>query len=50
MIKQEILGEMGIGNTSTLDGLYKLLAVIRLLANWIHGPYTDWLTAKLMLD
>ncbi|KXX79951.1 hypothetical protein MMYC01_202303 [Madurella mycetomatis] len=40
--KIEILGTMQIGMTDTVQGIYRLLAVLRLLAEWIETEFRKW--------
>lgn len=40
----EVFGPVDIGNTTTLDGAYRLLAALRHLAEWMDGPFREWVT------
>lgn len=43
--EQEILGAMQIGATDTVHGIYRLLASLRLLAEWIETEFRKWVVA-----
>lgn len=45
--KLEIVGRMPLGDTSSLLGLYTLLAVVRELGSWIEGPFRSWISDLL---
>jgi hypothetical protein len=32
-----------MGNTMDLQGLYKIIAVLRVLGRWMEGEYLEWL-------
>jgi len=36
------MGKTTIGQTDSLPGIYKLLAVLRELARWVAGPFRRW--------
>ncbi|KAF9766553.1 hypothetical protein IL306_001023 [Fusarium sp. DS 682] len=38
----EVCGPVGIGNTKSIEHLYQLLAVLRLLGGWMRGEFRDW--------
>ncbi|RYO77728.1 hypothetical protein DL766_005245 [Monosporascus sp. MC13-8B] len=38
----EVCGPLEIGSTVTVDGSYRLLAVLRLLAGWVAGEFRGW--------
>jgi len=38
----EVCGPLEIGSTMTVDGSYRLLAVLRLLAGWVAGGFRGW--------
>ncbi|KAH7150657.1 hypothetical protein DER46DRAFT_578682 [Fusarium sp. MPI-SDFR-AT-0072] len=44
----DIIGDVPIGNTKSLDGLLILIAVIRRLACWIQGDFQSWLQEALL--
>jgi len=44
----EIVGEMLLGDTSSLLGLYTLVAVVRELGDWIEGPFRLWISDLLL--
>ncbi|KAK3695721.1 hypothetical protein B0T22DRAFT_488983 [Podospora appendiculata] len=48
--KIDILGPRQIGITDTFQGIYRLLAVLRLLANWIEDEFRDWVMAAFFPD
>lgn len=39
----EILGDVAIGNTQTVTGIYTILAVLLELGDWIQGPFQSWI-------
>lgn len=39
-----IVGDMAIGGTKTITDVYKLVACLRELADWVQGPFRSWLT------
>lgn len=39
----DIYTDMLIGNTSTVSGIYTIVAVLRTIAAWIRGPFSDWM-------
>jgi hypothetical protein len=43
----EIVGEMHLGDTANLRGLYTLVAVVRELADWVQGPFCEWIAGVL---
>ena len=45
----EIIGEMTLGETASLKGLYTLVAALRELAGWVQGQFAEWLVAVLEL-
>ncbi|KAL2187111.1 hypothetical protein L209DRAFT_752975 [Thermothelomyces heterothallicus CBS 203.75] len=38
----EVCGPLEIGSTVTVDGSYRLLEVLRLLAGWVAGEFRGW--------
>ncbi|KAL6364340.1 hypothetical protein LRP88_02260 [Fusarium phalaenopsidis] len=38
----EVCGSLEIGTTVIVDGLYRLLAVLRLLASWMNQEFRGW--------
>lgn len=40
----EVCGPLNIGSTNSLDGAYRLQAVLRLLAGWVAGGFRDWVS------
>ncbi len=38
----EVCGPLEIGSTVTVDGSYRLLEVLRLLASWVAGDFRGW--------
>ncbi|KAK3299702.1 uncharacterized protein B0H64DRAFT_104042 [Chaetomium fimeti] len=48
--KIEILGGIQIGTTSTTQGIYQLLAVLRLLADWIETEFKEWVVTAFTED
>ncbi|KAJ3453630.1 hypothetical protein MRS44_017877 [Fusarium solani] len=38
----EVCGPLEIGSTMTVEGSYRLLAVLRLLADWVDGEFRNW--------
>ncbi|EEU34810.1 uncharacterized protein NECHADRAFT_55115 [Fusarium vanettenii 77-13-4] len=38
----EVCGPLEIGSTVTVDGSYRLLAVLRLLAGWVNQEFRGW--------
>jgi hypothetical protein len=46
----DILGDVPIGDTCTLLGLYTVVAVLRELADWIEGPFRDWIMHLFKID
>ncbi|KAK4443295.1 hypothetical protein QBC34DRAFT_362321 [Podospora aff. communis PSN243] len=45
----EVVGDMTLGETASLKGLYTLVAVLRELAVWMQGPFAEWILAALEL-
>ncbi|KAH6881068.1 hypothetical protein B0T10DRAFT_494742 [Thelonectria olida] len=45
----EIVGEMSVGDTSTLIGLYTIVAVLRQLADWVDSTFRNWIIDALDL-
>jgi hypothetical protein len=43
----EIVGDMRIGDTQSLLGLYTLVAAVRELGLWVEGPFCDWMASAL---
>lgn len=43
----EIVGEMTLGETASLKGLYTLVAVLRELAVWMQGQFAEWMLGVL---
>jgi hypothetical protein len=39
----EVVGEMHLGDTRTLTGLYTLVAVVQELGDWVEGPFCEWI-------
>ncbi|KAK3360756.1 hypothetical protein B0T25DRAFT_496757 [Lasiosphaeria hispida] len=48
--KIEILGPMQIGMTDTIQGIYRLLAVLRRLAEWIETEFRNWVVSAFVED
>ncbi|KAJ2891596.1 hypothetical protein MKZ38_000187 [Zalerion maritima] len=44
----EIIGDMSIGDTKTLLGLYTIISVLRELADWVEGPFRTWFAGVLI--
>ena len=42
------MGDISIGNTKSLIGLYTIVAVLRKLADWIEGPFQDWIASVFL--
>ncbi|KLU91997.1 hypothetical protein MAPG_10944 [Magnaporthiopsis poae ATCC 64411] len=38
----ELVGNVSMGNTGSLSGLYRLLTSLRAVASWIHGDFHAW--------
>ncbi|KAH6983682.1 hypothetical protein BKA56DRAFT_483122, partial [Ilyonectria sp. MPI-CAGE-AT-0026] len=45
----EVVGEMSVGDTNTLIGLYTIVAVVRELANWVDSTFREWVIGALDL-
>ncbi|KAH7123388.1 hypothetical protein B0J13DRAFT_566540 [Dactylonectria estremocensis] len=45
----EVVGEMSVGDTNTLIGLYTIVAVVRELANWVDSTFRKWIIDTLDL-
>jgi hypothetical protein len=45
----EVVGEMSVGDTNTLIGLYTIVAVVRELANWVDSTFRNWIIDTLDL-
>jgi hypothetical protein len=45
---QELLGELLIGDTNSVEGCYKLLAALRCLAGWVTTTFKEWLELKVL--
>ena len=43
----EVVGEMTVGETASLKGLYTLVAVLRELAVWMRGRFAEWMLGVL---
>jgi hypothetical protein len=43
----EIVGDMSIGDTKSLIGLYTVVAVLRVLAKWTRNDFKDWISRFL---
>jgi len=43
----EVVGEMTLGETASLKGLYTLVAVLRELAVWMQGRFAEWMLGVL---
>lgn len=41
-VEFEVCGPLEIGSTVTVDGSYRLLEVLRLLAGWVEGEFRGW--------
>ncbi|EXK75893.1 hypothetical protein FOQG_19343 [Fusarium oxysporum f. sp. raphani 54005] len=39
----EIIGDIAIGDTKSIDGLFIIVAVLRRLASWIQSDFCSWL-------
>jgi hypothetical protein len=44
----EIVGEIAVGNTQTIVGLYKLLATMRSLLDWSTNVFRPWLMKEIL--
>lgn len=44
---QEIVEQIPIGSTGELKDVYRIIAVLRILAAWINTEYMDWLDTWL---
>ncbi|OIW22439.1 hypothetical protein CONLIGDRAFT_563285, partial [Coniochaeta ligniaria NRRL 30616] len=38
----EVVGDMPLGDTRSLAGLYTLVAVVREIGHWVDGPFREW--------
>ncbi|KAF5988536.1 hypothetical protein FBULB1_1412 [Fusarium bulbicola] len=38
----DIVGPVDVGGTGTVEDMYRLLAVLRLLGNWVGGEFREW--------
>ncbi|KAM0255998.1 hypothetical protein ACHAPA_012322, partial [Fusarium lateritium] len=38
----EVVGPVDIGGTGTVEDMYRLLAVLRLLGNWVGSEFREW--------
>jgi len=38
-----IYTDMSIGDTRSISGMYTIVAVLRAIAAWIRGPFSDWM-------
>lgn len=43
----EVIGEMTLGETASLKGLYTLVAVLQELAVWMQGRFAEWMLGVL---
>lgn len=39
----KIFTDWAIGDTRTIAGTYMIVAVLRTIATWIRGPFSDWM-------
>lgn len=39
----DILRDLTMGSTNSVDGIYSILAVLRQLGDWIQGPFRTWI-------
>lgn len=46
----EVVGEMAVGETASVKGLYTLVVVLRELAAWMQGPFAEWMLGVLEGD
>ncbi|KAJ6782947.1 hypothetical protein PWT90_08938 [Aphanocladium album] len=46
----EILGDVPIGETSTLLGLYTIIAVLHEVADWIQSSFREWIMNVFMIN
>lgn len=38
----DVVGPVDVGGTGTVEDMYRLLAVLRLLGNWVSGEFREW--------
>ncbi|KAF4446339.1 hypothetical protein F53441_10010 [Fusarium austroafricanum] len=38
----DVMGPVDVGGTGTVDDMYRLLAVLRLLGDWVGGEFREW--------
>ncbi|EXM12631.1 hypothetical protein RAB80_018256 [Fusarium oxysporum f. sp. vasinfectum] len=38
----DVVGPVDVGGTGTVEDMYRLLAVLRLLGNWVGGEFREW--------
>jgi len=44
----EVIGELSVGDTGSLHGMYKLLSALRCLAEWSTGTFQEWVARELL--
>ncbi|KAK4441963.1 hypothetical protein QBC34DRAFT_314073, partial [Podospora aff. communis PSN243] len=44
----EVCGPLEIGGTKTVEGTYRLLQVLRLLAEWVAGEFCQWVESCVL--
>ncbi|KAJ9634659.1 hypothetical protein H2199_008944 [Coniosporium tulheliwenetii] len=44
----EVMGELRVGDTASLHGLYKLLSTLRLLAEWSNSTFREWIESEVL--
>ena len=47
---QDIAESLAMGNTMDLQGVYKIIAVLRVLGRWMEAEYLEWLETWLGLS
>ena len=43
-----LMGEQGFGTTQTLVGTYKIMAGLRVLGEWMEGPFKAWFDQNVL--
>ncbi|KAJ9129497.1 hypothetical protein NKR19_g10341, partial [Coniochaeta hoffmannii] len=43
----EVVGDVTLGETADLKGLYTIVAALRELADWMQGPFAEWIASVL---
>jgi len=41
-LRMKFVGELIVGNTRSVVGMYKILAVLRRLATWVDNEFEPW--------